>query len=121
MALQDKEMEQLVLYGCNAGHLDYQDRNIAEAFSHRTSGAPVMASDGTVYGMNSDETYTPRSDEEFQYWADRAGNGGRSNEGWQIYRQVDGQTVVTNTGMFAATVVMMLDSLRSYAAKNQAE
>ncbi len=80
-----------------------------------------MASDGTVYGMNSDETYTPRSDEEFQYWADRAGNGGRSNEGWQIYRQVDGQTVVTNTGMFAATVVMMLDSLRSYAAKNQAE
>ena len=121
MALDEKEMENLILYGCNAGHLDYQQDNIAAAFSRRTNGAPVMASDGTVYGMNSDETYRPEADDAFRSWADRAGNGDRGNEGWQIYRQVDGQTVVTSTGMYAATVVAMLDTLRSMAVKENAE
>ena len=91
------------------------ETNIADAFSHRTNNAPVMASDGTVYGMNSDETYDPRNDGEFQRWARRAGNGGRDNEGWQIYQQVDGQTVVTNTGLRSLTVVGMLEALRSLA------
>lgn len=119
--LQNRSMDQLILYGCNAGHRDYEDTNIAEAFSHRTNNAPVMASDGTVYGMNSDETYTPTNDDEFQSWAQRAGNGGRDNMGWQIYQQVDGQTVITNTGMRDATVVQMLNTLISLQTKEAAE
>ncbi|MDO5456167.1 MAG: RHS repeat-associated core domain-containing protein, partial [Eubacteriales bacterium] len=113
--LNNQSMEQLILYGCNAGHRDYMDTNIAEAFSHRTNNAPVMASDGTVQGMNSDETYIPINDTHFQYWARRAGNGGRDNEGWQVYQQVDGQTVVTNTGLRSLTIVGMLEALRSLA------
>ena len=107
-ALDDKSMDQLILYGCNAGHRDYADENIANAFSHKVNNAPVMASDGTVYGKNWDDTYTPTNDEEFQDWAEKAGNGGRDNEGWQIYQQVDGRTVVTNTGIKAATILTML-------------
>ncbi|MCR5795278.1 MAG: DUF6531 domain-containing protein [Solobacterium sp.] len=107
-ALDNKSMDELILYGCNAGHRDYADENIANAFSHRTNNAPVMASDGTVYGQYSDDTYVPTNDEEFQYWAEQAGNGGRDNEGWQVYQQVDGRTVVTNTGVDKATVITML-------------
>lgn len=121
MNLNNQSMDQLILYGCNAGHRDYSGTNIASAFSQRTNGAPVMASDGTVYGMNSDGTYNPRADDEFRYWAENAGNGDRSNEGWQIYQQVDGETVVTSTGLYSITVVQMLDALRSMNVKDQAE
>lgn len=107
-ALQDKTMDELILYGCNAGHRDYADENIANAFSHKVNNAPVMASDGTVYGQHSDDTYEPRNDNSFQRWAEQAGNGGRDNEGWQIYQQVDGRTVVTNTGIKRATVIAMM-------------
>ena len=107
-ALQDKTMDELILYGCNAGHRDYADENIANAFSHRVNGAPVMASDGTVYGQHSDDTYEPRNDDSFQRWAEQAGNGGRDNEGWQVYQQVDGRTVVTNTGIKRATIIAMM-------------
>lgn len=107
-ALQDKTIDELILYGCNAGHRDYADENIANAFSHKVNNAPVMASDGTVYGQHSDDTYEPRNDDEFQRWAEQAGNGGRDNEGWQVYQQVDGRTVVTNTGIKRATVIAMM-------------
>lgn len=47
-ALDNKDIDRLFLYGCNAGHLDYQGTNPASQFSQKVNGAPVLASDGTV-------------------------------------------------------------------------
>lgn len=119
--LNNQSMDQLILYGCNAGHRDYSDSNIANAFSQRTNGAPVMASDGTVSCRQGDGAYASMGDEHFRQWAEYAGNGDRENEGWLIYQQVDGETVVTSTGLTRMTVQEMMDSLRSMNGKDHAE
>lgn len=113
--------DQLILYGCNAGHNDYHGENIGSEFSRKTNGAPVLASDGTVYFDRDTCIYSPGNDESFQYWAGRKGHGGRDRDGWMIYQQVDGETVVTETGMVRATIVDMVNSLLSYKAKQNAE
>lgn len=119
--LDNQSMEQLILYGCNAGHLDYQDENVANAFSQRVDGAPVLASDGSVSMRGADGRYGSLDSPAFYDWVDLAGSGRTVNEGWHVYQQVDGETVVISTGMFAATVVQMMDSLRSYTVKENAE
>ena len=45
--LSYKNVNVLILTGCNSGHYDYVDENVAFAFSKRISGC-VIASDGTV-------------------------------------------------------------------------
>ena len=122
--LDNQSMDQLILYGCNSGHMDYQNENVADAFSRRVDGAPVMASDGSVSMRHSDGTYTSMADNDpfgFFYWVENAGSGRTTNEGWHVYQQVDGETVITPTGMFSLTVVEMINQLSSYRVKENAE
>lgn len=55
--LKYKKIKKLILLGCNAGHMDYPDRNVACNFKRRISGV-VVASDGTV---ETDEIYKASS------------------------------------------------------------
>ena len=112
--LDYKFMDQLILYGCNAGHLDHALTNPASAFSSRV-GSSVLAADGTVSaGLNEIPlfknklfsfinrtawTYTPEADEHFfnDCIKNGAGNSMRTdNQGWVIYR--NGQ--LPETGRF---------------------
>ena len=65
--LDEKDADALILCGCNAGHTDYAENSIAAAFSEKVNGAPVMASDGTVYA-SSDlfHSYTSSTDDIFK-------------------------------------------------------
>ena len=49
--LENKNIDDLILPGCNAGHLDYKDSNVAAAFLQKINEGSVLASDGTVYNM----------------------------------------------------------------------
>lgn len=106
-ALDNKDINRLFLYGCNAGHLDYQGTNPASCFSRKVNGAPVLASDGTVEshdqymcGGTFFETiecymlYESEKDDEFNNWLK---NGNRSNEGWIVYMQQVGNLQVSGS------------------------
>jgi RHS repeat-associated protein len=92
-ALDDKSMKGLVLYGCNAGNLDYWGTNPAQAFARKVNGAPVIASDGTVYGKNGAGEYGSRNDNFFQALSP----SGRDNRGWVMYQYTgqNGPNVLT--------------------------
>lgn len=47
-ALDKKTMGALMIYGCNAGHLDHKEDNPAAQFAKRIGGGLLLASDGTV-------------------------------------------------------------------------
>lgn len=108
--LNDKEMDALILYGCNGGHLDYQTVNVAAEFSQKVSGAPTMASDGTVYSQhhNSPYTYSANNDDEFQRWA---GESGRSNNGWLIYQFANGDFEVSDSEGYDLCTEQMLAAM----------
>lgn len=91
--LDNKDVGMLTLYGCNAGHADYADENMAAAFARKVNGAPVLASDGTVYSGSSflnltNRNYSSKADEHFRNWAE----SDRDNRGWLVY-QYDGNSV----------------------------
>ena len=93
--LDEKDMNILVIYGCNAGNLDYADTNPASEFSKRVNGAPVLASDGTVYIFKwwQDPDYNKRiSRDDFIY---KKSSGDRANKGWIIYQYTDGEVKIT--------------------------
>ena len=80
-----------------------------------------MASDGTVYTSLFGFSYSPKNDSTFRQWADWAGNGKRDNEGWQVYQQVDGRTVRSNTGVKRATITQMHDLINQHRRKQTSE
>lgn len=51
--LDEKDVEKLILYGCNEGHADYIGTNPASQFSAKVNGAPVLANDGIVYSSRN--------------------------------------------------------------------
>jgi hypothetical protein len=85
--LQDKHIDHLILLGCSAGHLDFAGTNPAAAFARKIYGGYVLASDGTVYTIGTDETgalqYESRNDDLFQLYK---GTDGRESAGWVVYR-----------------------------------
>lgn len=91
--LKEKNVEQLLLYGCNAGHLDHSETNPAAEFARKVNGRQVLASDGTVqldfYAGIAEEPkpYTSRDD---KYFRNQLVNGPRENVGWVEYRYQDG-------------------------------
>ncbi len=117
--LENKNMDQLLLYGCNAGHLDYKDENIANAFSRKTNGAPVMASDGTVYGRTLFGRYKSKGDKTFREYSELAGTNRKKNDGWQIYQEVDGKVKVTSAGKKNLRVRKMIDIIEDRRNKCQ--
>lgn len=92
--LDNKNMDNLVLYGCNAGHADYSDDNVAASFSRKVNGAPVMASDGTVspnltFFNITKRSYSSKGDKHYKDWLPE--NSKRKNNGWMIYQYENGQ------------------------------
>ena len=101
--LESKSMGVMMLFGCNVGHLDYKDTNIANAFAKKANGAPVYAADGTVchareFGLFGHVSYEARADWRFKEWREIADSGSkRKSGGWIIYQ---GDTVTaTNKSM----------------------
>lgn len=89
--LIDKKIKVIILTGCNCGHYDQQQSNIARSFAERFK-CVVYASDGNVYyeslmsGMGS--TKTPYSNWE-KY---RIKNSTRkTNDGWYAYDGTSGK------------------------------
>ena len=93
--LGNKNIDNLILLGCNAGHLDYKYTNVAAAFSKKVNGGCVLASDGTVFAQYplllswGTYSYTSVNDETFygNCLGPRAheGNWIPDNEGWIKY------------------------------------
>ncbi len=113
--LDVKSVGQLILYGCNAGHLDHRDSNPAANFSKIVEGAPVLASDGTVYagrkifGLFGSYVYKSKNDKAFK--RQRAEGSTRSNEGWVIYTfGVDGLSTLDGLGR-NLTLSEMIDEM----------
>ena len=115
-ALEDKEVEQLILYGCNSGHADYADTNPAAEFSKKVNGAPVLASDGTVGSGFSlfnlfKRKYSSKADRTFK---DYLQNGKRKNKGWMVYQYKDGKVNTTEVGEKKMNVTKMTNILNEY-------
>ena len=107
-ALANQPVGCLILYGCNAGHFDHKDSNVAAWFALKVCGAPVLASDGTVNGRLLFGYYWSRSNGKFgQYVPD----GTRFNQGWLIYQQKDTLTVSASQGK-SLTLKQMLKKLQ---------
>ena len=86
--LANKKMERLIVGGCNAGHCDFKDTNIAAAFAKKLGNStPVLASDGTVQRMPIPfyNNYFSMGDDTFIYWRNRGNGGNRTNLGWISY------------------------------------
>lgn len=109
-ALDEKEMGALILYGCNAGHMDYLTNNIAAEFSRKINGAPTLASDGTVYShwQNISYAYGSVNDRIFQ---SETRYSGRDNNGWIIYQATDNIIKVFDSLGKALSTTQMLRGL----------
>ena len=83
--LNSKSMKNLILYGCNAGHLDHEHTNPASQFAEIINSSPVLASDGTVIGRDFLGKYKSKNDDEFKSWL----TSERKNRGWTVYRSND--------------------------------
>lgn len=118
--LQDKDVDNLILLGCNAGHNNHQDDNIASAFAKRVKGAPVIASDGTVYsGLTlfnlTDKSYHSKGDHSFRKWRDKADpNDKRGNDGWMVYQEDNGNVTAKKVGDKKMTVSEMIEELNKH-------
>ena len=121
-------IENVVLLGCNAGHLDYIGDNPASYFAEKINGK-VMASDGTMYS-DTDKRYGADYIGKYpghQYW-DSVNDSGfklwivkspsffhhpyltlRDNAGFVIYQKVNGSIQTTLTGYKRLSVCEMLD------------
>lgn len=96
--LQEKDVNgNVIILGCNAGHLDYKTNNVASHFAQKVNGALVIASDGTVDqrfrdndAFDFDKTpiitpyghYKSKDDDDFE----RQLQEDRKNVGWIVYR-----------------------------------
>ncbi len=114
--LDTKSMENLVLEGCNAGHLDHASENVANAFAKKVDGAPVLASDGTVRRWMGDDGrswHEPISDKHFRsenHWYHYF----RKAKGWVVYQEKDGAVTTTEVGRKKMNATDMVKTLRKY-------
>lgn len=104
---QVKWKNNIILLGCNAGHVDHLFTNIAYCLRKKVKG-PVIASDGTVasYGdisAKANDTFDSEADKEWgNHRTNRNGYGFRSkNYGWVKY--VSSSNIVY-TGIYFATI-----------------
>ena len=114
-SLDDKEIEALVLYGCNAGHADYIGTNVASEFSKKINGAPVIASDGTVYSGRTffnltKRKYESKNDDVFKSYLI---NGKRKNKGWLLYQFENGKVQIDKKIGKKLSVTKMLDNIEN--------
>lgn len=105
--LNNKSIDNLILYGCNAGHLDHKTSNPAANFSKKVNEGLVMASDGTVYGgkirmskilwfeYESGYEYESRDDKSFRNQQTSVSK--RDNKGWIIYQYTSGKVTTSDS------------------------
>lgn len=106
---QDKTMKALILYGCNAGHLDYSEDNVASQFARLVNGAPVLASDGSVSMRGPFGSYKSKNSDSFKDW----GTSKRKNDGWIKYQlDEDGNVNTTTLDIKKMTLKSMLKKLK---------
>lgn len=100
-ALNSKDIDKLILYGCNSGHMDYAGTNVPSEFTKVVNNAPVLASDGTVYSSKSilwlfgEMKYSSKADDSFK---NLLNNGDRDNLGWIVYYLKNGVVETKETG-----------------------
>ncbi|HHV41888.1 MAG TPA: RHS repeat-associated core domain-containing protein, partial [Clostridiaceae bacterium] len=120
--LDSKNIDNLLLLNCNAGHLDHVGNNPASYFADKINGGKVMASDGTLLsGMNQkynsgkgEQYWSSLNDENFElhipdskkWWFFH-----RNNKGFVIY-QNNGQLTTSNTGNKKMSIRQMLDIMK---------
>ena len=88
----------VIIYGCNAGHLNYQD-SVGSVIASKTNGAPVLASDGTVSSTGNSLYVVKKGtkgkpDEDFFRYCRQAKNlpgsfqrlNNNEGEGWIVFR-----------------------------------
>ena len=113
-SLGNKNIDNLILLGCNAGHLDYKYTNVAAAFSKKTNGGYVMASDGTV-GDEFFGCYLSADDDTFQDYCNRRRYNEDCtayNEGWIIYQNINNKVHINNTGLYNISIKQMLNAMK---------
>ena len=115
--LDSKDAENVILLGCNSGHTDYSDHNVAAELARKVDGAPVLASDGTVYsGLTffnlTNRSYTSKNDKHFRGY--RPAGSKRDNEGWVVYQEKDGKVTNTSLNDKKMNVTDMVKNLRKY-------
>ena len=110
LKLNNKKIDNLLLYACNAGHLDNPISNPAAILSSKISGGKVLASDGTVYlgGWNAN-TYEAKNDLEFQ---NQPKYSNRDNMGWVMYQK--GKTKILDSENKTLTLSDMLSYLYGF-------
>ena len=124
-SLDNKDMDNLILEGCNTGHLDHKNSNVASEFARKVNGAPVLAADGTVYyGLSglfglfgvvlpwTKAWYEPRQDEHFNEW--RSPGSNRRSKGWVVYRDSNGKITTDIIGRKKWNTTQMVEELRKY-------
>ena len=124
-SLDNKDMDNLILEGCNTGHLDHKNSNVASEFARKVNGAPVLAADGTVYYRLSGlfglfgvvlpwtkAWYEPRQDKHFNEW--RSPGSNRRSEGWVVYRDNNGKITTDIIGRKKWNTTQMVEELRKY-------
>ena len=84
--LQFKQIDYIVLLGCNAGHYDWRSDNIARAFAEKFH-CTVIACDGAVasYLSSDNHTYWPQP---YASWKDGCAKKGSTRKnvyGWLAY------------------------------------
>jgi hypothetical protein len=103
--LESKNIDDLILLGCNTGLLDYKDTNPAAAFSQIIDGGSVLARDGTVYDMGRQMLlwghYLYQSQNDGAFYSQLTGIRPTigiwpvDNEGWVLYNYADGEVNTT--------------------------
>ncbi|MPN20173.1 hypothetical protein SDC9_167551 [bioreactor metagenome] len=111
--LQNKNIKTLILYGCNAGHLDRRKSNVAYFFAKKLGNlTPVLASDGTVSLRSLFGYYRSKNDEEFKSYLPAGSK--RGNEGW-IINSYDRHGFYTISGYGKSlTLTKMLGIINQY-------
>lgn len=99
--LENKDINNLIILGCNAGHLDARNDNVAATFSQIVNGGKVLASDGTVgFGtceylwIFGNRLYTSETDKSFLR---KCYFGERKNEGWFIYQYINNNVTTSES------------------------
>lgn len=120
--LEIKNIDNLLLMNCNAGHLDHIGNNLTSYFAEKINGGKVMASDGTLLsGLNQkyhsgkgEQYWSSLNDENFErhipdskkWWFFH-----RNNKGFIIY-QKSGQLNTSNIGNKKMSIRQMLDIMK---------
>jgi len=125
--LSSKNVGSLILSACNAGHIDFIGTNPASKFAQKVNGAPVLASDGTMYKdfeglFFRTMTYVTRKDEHFKEWSGAVRpNSTRDHLGWVIYQQVNGDLLVTNKQQKKLALIQMLKFIDEFKGNPMSE